>query len=94
MPADARSGVLTVNAWNTEPTEGESNSSFDCKANAELYQYFLLQEPIPVLLLIDKQAKWNQELENVYLLTCKVSDDSHGHSEQHYEYELRPDDCF
>jgi hypothetical protein len=54
-----RGEILTIDAWNTETTEGETTNSFNCEANSELYQYFLLQEPIAVLLLIDKQAKWN-----------------------------------
>jgi hypothetical protein len=82
-------GILAINAWNTETVEGDSTNSFDCKANTELYQYFLQQEPIPVLLLIDKQAKWNQQLENVYLMSCSQIDTD----KQHYEYELRPDSC-
>ena len=98
-------GVLTINAWNTETADGESTNSFDCDANAELYRYFLRQEPIPVLLLIDKQATWNQELENVYLISCEMAsvddDDSSSNNNnqynrrQHYEYELRPanDQC-
>jgi hypothetical protein len=83
-------GTLTIDAWNTETIDGQSNNynSFDCKASAELYQHFLRQEPIPVLLLIDKQAKWNQELENVYLISCSRIDDTN----EHYQYELRPDD--
>lgn len=83
-------GILTINAWNTETIEGESTNSFECEANRELHRYFLLQEPIAVLLLIDKQAKWNQELENVYLISCEHIENNC----QHYEYELRPDnDC-
>ena len=82
--------ILTINAWNTETIEGESTNSFECEANKELHRYFLLQEPIAVLLLIDKQAKWNQELENVYLISCEDIENNC----QHYEYELRPDnDC-
>ena len=95
--AGAGDGVVTINAWNTETADGESTNSFDCNANAELYQYFLRQEPIPVLLLIDKQARWNQELENVYLISCEIiSDDNNSqYCKQHYEYELRPDDyCY
>jgi hypothetical protein len=85
-----RGEILTIDAWNTETIEGESTNSFNCEANSELYQYFLLQEPIAVLLLIDKQAKWNQELENVYLLSCEHT----ANNCQHYKYELRPDsDC-
>ena len=85
-----RGKILTINAWNTETRDGESTNSFNCEANSELYQYFLLQEPIAVLLLIDKQAKWNQELENVFLLSCEQTENN----SQHYEYELRPDnDC-
>ena len=80
-------GILTINAWNTETIEGESTNSFECQANTELHQYFLLQEPIALLLLIDKQAKWNQELENVYLISCEHIENNC----QHYEYELRPD---
>jgi hypothetical protein len=80
-------GILTINARNTETIEGESTNSFECEANRELYRYFLLQEPISILLLIDKQAKWNQELENVYLISCKNIENNC----QHYEYELRPD---
>jgi hypothetical protein len=80
-------GILTINARNTETIEGESTNSFECEANRELYRYFLLQEPISILLLIDKQAKWNQELENVYLISCKNIENNY----QHYEYELRPD---
>jgi hypothetical protein len=87
MSNNTRNGVLAINAWNTE-NKNESTNSFDCKINPELYQYFLRQEPIPVLLLIDKQAKWNQELENVYLVSCKAHDKNY----EHYEYELRPDD--
>ncbi len=83
-------GIVTINAWNTETIEGESTNSFECEANTELYRYFLSQEPIAVLLLIDKQAKWNQELENVYLVSCEYIENNC----QHYEYELRPDnDC-
>jgi hypothetical protein len=83
-------GILTINAWNTETIEGESTNSFNCEANLELYQYFLLQEPIAVLFLIDKQAKWNQELENVYLISCEHTENNC----QRYEYELRPEnDC-
>jgi hypothetical protein len=95
-------GVLAINACNTETADGESTNSFDCDANAELYRYFLRQEPIPVLLLIDKQATWNQELENVYLISCEMAsvddDDSSSNNNnqynrrQHYEYELRPAD--
>ena len=84
---NAHSRTLTIDALNTETTEGESTGSFDCEANAELYQYFLRQEPITVLLLVDKQAKWNQELENVYLVSCSQVDDT---SSQHYDYELQP----
>ena len=78
MPA----GILTVDAWNTE-----DSCSFDCKTNRVLHQHFLRQEPIPVLLLIDKDAVWNQELENVYL----VSHSRLGSNSEHYEYELRPE---
>jgi hypothetical protein len=81
-------GKVTVDAWNTECGNG-----FDCEVNAELYGYFLRQEPIAVLLLVDRQAKWNQELENVYLVACEINDDGRGHRRQHYAYELRPDDC-
>jgi hypothetical protein len=85
-----RGEILTINAWNTETIECGSTNSFNCEANSELYQYFLLQEPIAVLLLIDKRAKWNQELENVYLISCEHTENNC----QHYEYELRPDnDC-
>jgi hypothetical protein len=88
--ADRGGGIVTINAWNTETIEGESTNSFECEDNTELYRYFLLQEPIAVLLLIDKQAKWNQELENVYLISCQYIENNC----QHYEYELRPDnDC-
>ncbi len=88
--AHRRGGIVTINAWNTETIEGETANSFECEANTELYRYFLLQEPIAVLLLIDKQAKWNQELENVYLISCEYIENNC----QHYEYELRPDnDC-
>lgn len=79
-----RSGILTVDAWNTD----EGSSSFDCRSNAELYRYFLRQEPIPVLLLVDRQAEWDQELENVYLVSRSHAD---GTNYEHYEYELRPD---
>ena len=75
---------VTVNAWNTE-----SNEAFDCEPNAELYGYFLRQEPIAVLLLIDRHAKFNQELENVYLVACEINDGGC----QRYAYELRPDEC-
>ena len=88
--ADRGGGIVTINAWNTETIEGESTNSFECEDNTELYRYFLLQEPIAVLLLIDKQARWNQELENVYLISCQYIENNC----QHYEYELRPDnDC-
>jgi hypothetical protein len=81
-------GILAISAWNTENLD-QDVTSFDCDTNPELYQYFLRQEPIPVLLLIDKQAKWNQELENVYLVSCSHIDYTNY---DHYEYELRPDD--
>jgi len=87
MSSNNAHSSITINAWNTETIEGESANSFDCEANAELYQYFLRQEPITVLLLVDKQAKWNQELENVYLVSCRQVDDT---SCQHYDYELQP----
>jgi hypothetical protein len=80
-------GILTINAWNIETIEGESTNSFECESNRELYQYFLLQKPIAILLLVDKQAKWNQELENVYLISCENIENNC----QHYEYELGPD---
>jgi hypothetical protein len=87
--------VLTINAWNTETVDGKSTNSFDCDANAELYRYFLEEKPIPVLLLIDEQAKWNLELENVYLISCETtSDGNNQYNRHHYEYELRPDDCY
>ena len=82
-----RGDILTINAWNTETIEGESTNSFECEANTELHRYFLLQEPIALLLLVDKQAKWNQELENVYLISCEYIENNC----QHYEYQLRPD---
>ena len=78
--------TLTINVWNTET----GDSSFDCEINHELYHYFLWQEPIPVLLLIDKSVKWKQELENVYLVSCSRIGETNS---QHYEYELRPDNC-
>jgi hypothetical protein len=83
-------GVLTVNAWNSD---GEG-TNFDCEINRQLYDYFLHQEPIAVLLLVDAGARWKQELENVYLVSCQMCDDGYGHYYQHYEYELRPDDCY
>ncbi len=65
-------------------------SGFDCEINPEIYEYFLWQEAIPVLLLIVRGAEWDQELENVYLVSCsRINNTNH----QHYEYELRPDDC-
>jgi hypothetical protein len=73
--------VLAIDAWNTE-----RGNSFDCKANAELYRYFIQQEPIPALLLVDRGAEWNLELENVYLVSRHADD-----AIEHYEYELRPD---
>ena len=73
---------LTIQAWNTE----KDNNSFDCEYNEKLYQYFMSVQPIPSLLLIDPKARWNQELENVFLIKCENRDDC-----QHYEYELRPD---
>jgi hypothetical protein len=86
----AGGAVVVINAWNTETKEGESTNSFECEANTELYRYFLLQEPIPVLLLVDKQARWDQELENVYLISCEYIENNC----QRYKYELRPDnDC-
>jgi hypothetical protein len=85
---DGGGGIITVIAWNTE---GQSRSSFDCEPNAVLYRYFLRQEPVPVLLLVDEKARWNQELENVYLVSCQIFSDAGGRYSQHYEYELRPD---
>jgi hypothetical protein len=78
---------LTVLAWNTEC----KGTSFDCYSNHLLYRYFQKQEPIPVLLLVDDKARWNQELENVYLVSCQIFCDAQGRKSQHYEYELRPD---
>jgi hypothetical protein len=78
------SGMIAVDAWNTD----EGSSSFDCKANTELFQYFVRQEPVPVLLLVDRDAEWDQELENVYLVSRSKVD---GADSEHYEYELRPD---
>lgn len=77
------SQMIAVDAWNTEDA-----SSFDCKTSAELYQYFVRQEPVPVLLLVDRDAEWDQELENVYLVSRSKVD---GADSEHYEYELRPD---
>jgi hypothetical protein len=74
---------LTIHAWNTQE---EGANSFDCEYNEELHGYFVRAEPIASLLLIDPKASWNQELENVYLISCE----NRG-SYQHYEYELRPD---
>jgi hypothetical protein len=88
MSGNSHSRVLAVNAWNTE-NKNEGANSFDCNTNPQLYRYFLRQEPIPVLLLIDNQAEWNQELENVYLVSCIQASDKNY---EHYEYELRPDD--
>jgi hypothetical protein len=76
---------LTVHAWNTDR---EGTNSFDCEYNDELHGYFARAEAIPSLLLIDPKATWNQELENVYLVSCENIDNY-----QHYEYELRPD-CY
>jgi hypothetical protein len=76
---------LTIHAWNTDK---EGTNSFDCEYNDELYGYFVRAEAIPSLLLIDPKATWNQELENVYLVSCESRDNY-----QHYEYELRPD-CY
>lgn len=73
---------ITIHAWNTE----KDNNSFDCEYNEKLQQYFMRTEPIASLLLIDPKARWNQELENVFLIKCENRDDY-----QHYEYELRPD---
>jgi hypothetical protein len=78
----SQSGVLAIDAWNTD----EGASSFDCKYNAELYRYFVRQDPIPVLLLRDREAEWDQELENVYLVSRRVDGPV-----EHYVYELRPD---
>ena len=72
--------VIAVNAWNTEGI-----NSFDCEANTELYGYLLRQKPIAVLLPVDKQAKWNHELENVYLVDSEINDDDRWHCHQHYE---------
>ncbi len=85
---EIREEIIIINSWNIETAEGESTNSFECEANRKLYQYFLSQEPIAVLILIDKRAKWNQELENVYLISCKDTENNC----QCYEYELRPDD--
>jgi len=81
-------GTLAIDAWNTENAKGESTSGFDCEANAELHRYYLRQEPVPVLLLIDKHASWKQELENVYLISYSRLA---GTNYEHYGYELRPD---
>jgi hypothetical protein len=77
------SQMIAVDAWNTEGA-----SSFDCKSNTELYRYFVRQEPVPVLLLVDRDAERDQELENVYLVSHIRVD---GADSEHYEYELRPD---
>jgi hypothetical protein len=90
MSSNDGSGIFTIRAWNTGNSQAQTTSSFDCKPNAVLYQYFLRQEPIPVLLLVDESARWNQQLENVYLVSCRIFSDE-GHYSQHYEYELRPD---
>lgn len=73
--------IITVHAWNTD----KDNYSFDCTFNGELSEYYLHDEPIPVLLLVDGNAEWDQELENVYIVGCVDRD---GY--QHYDYELRP----
>lgn len=73
---------ITIHAWNTE----KDNNSFDCEYNEKLHGYFMSAEPIASLLLIDPKAKWNHELENVFLIKCENRNDY-----QHYEYELRPD---
>ena len=80
--------TLAIDAWNTETVKGESTGGFDCEANAELHRYYLRQEPVPVLLLIDKHARWKQELENVYLISYSRMA---GTNYEHYGYELRPD---
>ncbi|MEW6603705.1 MAG: hypothetical protein AB1351_03320 [Thermoproteota archaeon] len=80
-------GIITVMAWNTEG----QGTNFDCEPNPLLYRYFQSQEPIPLLLLVDNKARWNQELENVYLVSCQIFWDAQGHKSEHYEYELRPD---
>lgn len=85
MPAN--DSEITVVAWNIEG----QGTSFDCDSNPVLYRYFQKQEPIPVLLLVDDKARWNQELENVYLVSCQIFWDSQGRKGEHYEYELRPD---
>lgn len=72
--------MVTVHAWNTD-----KDYSFDCAFNSELLEYYLHDEPIPVLLLVDENAELDQELENVYITGC-VDDEGH----QHYRYELRP----
>lgn len=87
MSGNDSSAAITVTAWNTE---GQSNS-FDCNPSAALYRHFLQGDTIPVLLLVDKGAKWNQELENVHLVSCQIFSDAAGRSSQHYEYELLPD---
>jgi len=85
---DNNDSTLKIEAWNTQ---GE-DTTFDCDSNQELYGYFIRQEPIAVLLLIDKRAKLNQELENVYMSSCETIHDAIGRDYQHYHYELRPDD--
>jgi hypothetical protein len=85
---DNNDSTLKIEAWNTQ---GE-DTTFDCDLNQELYGYFIRQEPIAVLLLIDKRAKLNQELENVYMVSCETIHDDIGRDYQHYHYELRPDD--
>lgn len=67
-------GGLTVIARNTE---GQRSLGFDCDPNPLLYRYFQKQEPIPVLLLVDDKAKWDQELENVYLVSWQIFWDAH-----------------
>jgi hypothetical protein len=88
MLGNVGDGTLAIDAWNTETAQGESTSGFDCAANAELHRYYLREEPIPVLLLIDKQARYNQELENAYLISYSRMA---GTNYEHYGYELRPD---
>jgi hypothetical protein len=43
------------------------------------------QEAVPVLLLINRHAKWNLELENLYLISCEIISDGNRCIQHHFE---------
>ncbi len=63
---------LTIHAW-----KAEDNNSFDCEYNEKLHRYFISAKAISSLILVDPKARWNQELENVFLIQCENRNDYH-----------------